>query len=97
MKEDVFKSISDFLDYDILATCMNSSFIVLIPKGDKPSKVSDFRRISLINSSMKLITKVLALRLNKILNKLISSSQSGFMKGRLSADSILIASEVIQG
>jgi hypothetical protein len=42
---------------------INGSYITLIPKIDNPSKVGDFRPISLLNNSFKLVTKVLANRL----------------------------------
>lgn len=43
---------------------INSSFITLIPK-DSPLTLNDFRPISLLNSSLKLLTKLLAERFNK--------------------------------
>lgn len=73
----------------------NSSFIALIPKSDSPKLPKDYRPISLINAGMKLITKVLAIRLKKVLNKLISEVQSGFMQGRQIWDGILLVSEII--
>lgn len=76
---------------------MNSSFIALVPKGEGACIVTDYRPISLINSCMKLVTTILAVRLNKVLQNLVSTTQSGFMKGRQTTDSILVASEVIQG
>jgi hypothetical protein len=39
------------------------SYIVLIPKVDNPLIVSEYRPISLLNSSIKLLTKLLANRL----------------------------------
>lgn len=91
---DIFCTIKNFFSCGHLPPGMNSSFIALIPKKEGATQVTDFRPISLINSSMKLITKILAIRLNKVLDTLISSNQSGFMKGRQAADSILIACEV---
>lgn len=97
MKIDVYKTISNFFEVGLLPININSSFIILILKADKACKVTDFRPISLINSCMKLIIKILALRLNKVLHKLVSSTQSGFIKGRHTSDSILVGSEVVQG
>jgi hypothetical protein len=42
---------------------INSSHIVLIPNIDNPTKVGDYKPISLLNSSVKLITKILANKL----------------------------------
>ena len=42
---------------------INSSFITLVPKISSPESISDFRPISLLNCSLKLLTKILADRL----------------------------------
>lgn len=70
------------------------STLFLIKKTPQPKSPRDFRPISLMNTSMKLLTKVLAGRLSPLLDKLVSESQSAFIKGRQITDSILIASEV---
>jgi retron-type reverse transcriptase len=42
---------------------INASHVLLVPKKDNPSKVGDFRPISLVNSSVKLLIELLANRL----------------------------------
>jgi hypothetical protein len=44
--------------------------------------VNDYRPISLLNSSVKLLTKILANRLQKVITKLIHANQYGFIKDR---------------
>lgn len=74
---------------------LNSSFMTLIPKVFQPSKVQDYRPISLINCTMKILLKLLANRMKNVLHKLVAEEQSAFIKGRLISDSILITSEVV--
>lgn len=50
---------------------INNSFIVLISKKDGPQGVADYRPISLLNTSIKLLTKILANRLQQPIKKLI--------------------------
>lgn len=57
---------------------LSSSFITLIPKQSHPSKVTDFQSIRLMNSSMKLLTKLLAERLKRALPSLIPEEQNDF-------------------
>ena len=51
---------------------LNSTFIALIPKKDKPLSFADFRPISLCNLVYKLIAKVAAQCLKPFLDKFIS-------------------------
>lgn len=57
--------------------------------------MQDFRPISLINSSFKLLLKVLANRLKGVLGNLISEEQTAFVKGRNINESIFMVNEVI--
>ena len=51
---------------------LNSTFLALIPKKDKPVSFVDFRPISLCNLVYKLITKIIALMLKPHLDFYIS-------------------------
>jgi hypothetical protein len=61
---------------------INRSFITLIPKKDSPRTVNDYRPISLLNSSLKILTKLVANRLQKVIQSVVHSNQYGFIKGR---------------
>lgn len=74
---------------------LNHTNIVLIPKVDNPTKMSQFRPISLCNVVYKLISKVLTNRLKKVLHKVISPNQSEFIKGRQISDNILVVHELL--
>jgi hypothetical protein len=57
-----------------------SSYISLIPKKDTPITINEYRPISLLNSSVRLLTKLLANRLQKVITRLIHKNQYGFIK-----------------
>ncbi|GJU48519.1 RNA-directed DNA polymerase, eukaryota, reverse transcriptase zinc-binding domain protein [Tanacetum coccineum] len=74
----------------------NSPFFTLIRKVSNPIFIKDFRLISLIGIHYKIITKILANRLSKVIEKIVSIEQSAFISGRQILDGPLILSGVIE-
>lgn len=74
---------------------MNLSFIVLVPKKEGRQSIDDFRPISLIDCLYKIISKTLARRLSKVLESLISETQSAFIDGRQILDGIVVLNEIV--
>ncbi|RVW85403.1 Polyadenylate-binding protein RBP47B' [Vitis vinifera] len=60
---------------------LNSTFIVLIPKKGCTDDLKDFRPISLVGSLYKILAKVLANRLKRVVGNVISNSQHAFVEG----------------
>ncbi|KAI3461929.1 hypothetical protein Pfo_018592 [Paulownia fortunei] len=95
IQEDVRDAVEDFFSGTPMPRSFTATTLVLIPKTDSPDTWNDFRPISLCNVTNKIITKLLSLRLAKLLPDLIAPSQSGFVQGRLISDNILLAQELI--
>jgi hypothetical protein len=72
-----------------------SYFITLIPKVASPSVIGEFRPISLLGCLYKLISKVLVARLAKVMNSVVASTQTAFLKGRNLVDGVLVVNEVV--
>lgn len=66
--------VKDFFLTGELVGDINATNIVLIPKKKHPCKLTELRPIALCNVIMKIITKVLANRLKKVLDSIISDT-----------------------
>jgi len=93
-KDEVVTMFHEFHGSPWLPKAFTSYFLALIPKCESPQQALDFSPISLLGSLYKLIAKVLAARLKKVLPELISPNQSAFLKDRSMVDSALVLNEV---
>ena len=54
---------------------LNSTFLVLVPKKENAADIKDFRPISLVGGLYKILAKVLANRLKKVVGQVVSTSK----------------------
>ena len=90
---DVVKAVLTWLNSNTICPSFNHTYITLIPKVKCPQKVTEFHPIALCNILCKLVSKVLANRLKKLLPDIISESQSAFQSDKAISNSILVAFE----
>lgn len=95
--EEVSSAVAEFFSSGTLLKQWNATTLVLIPKIQNASKVSDFRPISCLNTLYKVISRVLASRLKSLLPYVISHHQSAFLACRQLSENVLLASEIVQG
>ncbi|KAH7684024.1 RNA-directed DNA polymerase protein [Dioscorea alata] len=93
LREDIFKLCNDFYGGTINYERINWVHLALIAKTSAPTEASDFRPISLINSTCKIISKILSSIRSLVIGELVDDSQSGFIKGRYIADNIIAAQD----
>jgi hypothetical protein len=72
MGEEVCDFILSILNFGDIPTELNMTHIALVLKKNNPINVTEFRPISLCNVLYKIVSKVLANRLKKILSYIIS-------------------------
>ena len=71
--------------------------ITLIPKGDENlTELKNWRPISLLNIDYKILSKVLARRMEKVLPKLVLSDQTGFVNGRYIGQNIRLLNDIME-
>ncbi|XP_055960979.1 uncharacterized protein LOC126672148 [Mercurialis annua] len=74
---------------------INRTLITLIPKCENPESIKSFRPISLCNVIYKIITKIIANRLKKVMPHIIGPMQTSFVEGRHITDKIILAQEAL--
>ena len=76
------------LENSAVATGLEMSVFVPIPKTGNAKKCSHYRTIALISHSSKVMFKILHARLQQYLNCELPDVQAGFRKGRATRDQI---------
>lgn len=92
---DLVEMIRGFFLGDQLDKKITATSLVLIPKIKNTKGLSDFGPISLGSFSSKIITKIIASRLSRILPNIINEEQFGFVKGRQIHESIALAQKIV--
>jgi hypothetical protein len=86
--EDLLEMVEESRSRGFIVGSLNSTFLALIPKVNKPVTFGDFRPISLCNLVYKLISKIIANQIKPILSRSLFAEQLGFLKGRQIQDAI---------
>ena len=71
---EMMQVFEEFHAQNVVFRSHNATFLEFIPKKEGASDVQDFRPISLVGSLYKIIAKVLANRLKRVMGKLVSYS-----------------------
>ena len=82
------KSLNEAYEKGEMSTTLRQCVINCLPKGNKPRHYLNYwRPISLLPVIYKIRSSAILNRLKKVLDKLISKNQSGFVSGRYIEDS----------
>ena len=95
LKLEIMEVLANFHSQAIFEKSLNATFLVLIPKKVDVVNVRDFRPISLVGSIYKVISKLLANRLRRVITGIISKSQNAFVLDKQILNFILIANECL--
>ena len=91
----IVAEVQNFFESGTMSPSINTTHVRLIPKGQGPKFVSDYRPIALYKVYYKIISKILSLRLRPILGHIVSENQSALLPGRAITDNVLITHEML--
>jgi len=93
----LLKSWEYSLEMGHMSQDQRQSIITLIPKKDKDKSIlANLRPISLTNTDVKIITKAITLKLNPILETIISPTQTAYVPKRQVTDNNLLLDKIIE-
>ncbi|KAF3645754.1 putative COP9 signalosome complex subunit 4-like [Capsicum annuum] len=90
---DLVAALQNFHKEEIFEKSINASFVVLIPKKVGAMELKDFRPISLIGGVYKIIAKLMAERLKKVIHSLMAKERAwirGFQVGTRATNNLEI-------
>ncbi|XP_059069967.1 uncharacterized protein LOC131859829 [Cryptomeria japonica] len=95
ISKDLLDLYNEAISNGSLGPDINQGIIKLLPKDGNKALIKNWRPITLLNVSYKVLAKILALRLVDILPKFIGPSQTGFIKGRYILENLITSWEAM--
>lgn len=96
IKVDQCAFVLDFFQRSYLPRGISDTTLILLPKKLNANQITDFRPISLGNFSGKIVSKILAMRLTRILPSLVDEVHAGFVKEHSILTHIVLAREILR-
>lgn len=95
VKREVVTAVKEFFYSGKLLCKVNATSLVLMPKVDAANRVMDYRLIACCNTVDKFISKILSVRLHRVLVDLVDGAQGALVINRSMAHNILLSQELL--
>nr|XP_009608206.1 uncharacterized protein LOC104102245 [Nicotiana tomentosiformis] len=86
---EITDAIKEFFSTGKIYKAIKCTAVTLVPKVTKPTTVKECRPIACYSILYKMISNILASRLQKVMPFIISEAQAGFIPGRKIADNVM--------
>ena len=97
IKDMVFQSFQYSYETKKLSSFQRMGILNLLPKKDKDIRyLANWRPVSLLNTDYKILTKLLAIRLQKVIPSIINSDQVGYIKNRYIGENVRILYDLLE-
>lgn len=96
IKDLVYESYCYAMDVGELSIEQRRGILTLIPKMNRDNRyLKNWRPISLLNCDYKILTKLLAKRLQTVMQSIVDDDQSGYIKDRFIGENIITTANVM--
>ena len=98
LKKPLFESFIESVEKESLTISQRRAILTLLPKSKDRNllkNVSHYRPISLTNTDYKIYSKILAMRMQTVLKKIINTNQVGYIVGRSINNHIRLIDDII--
>ncbi|CAI5975289.1 unnamed protein product [Closterium sp. NIES-65] len=85
----------DFASSAVLSTEVKEAVTILLHKKGDKDQLNNYRPITLLNFTYKVLARVVADQMKKALSKVISPEQYGFLSGRRLTDAVGLVADII--
>ena len=96
IKNFVIEVFNEIYEKGQLSNTQRKAVLSLIFKGGDRELLKNYRPISLTNSDYKIISFILSNRVHKVLHKIISADQTGYIKKRFIGCNIRLVEDIIE-
>jgi len=97
IKQFVYNSFKYSFESGELSIDQRRAILTLLPKPNKDIRfLKNWRPISLLNTDNKILTKLLATRLQKVIQQIVKDDQVGYIKNRFIGENIRTLADLIQ-
>nr|ABA98327.2 transposon protein, putative, CACTA, En/Spm sub-class [Oryza sativa Japonica Group] len=95
IKHDLLTMFNEFHAGELPIFSLNFGVITLIPKVKEANRIQQYRPICLLNASFKIFTKVATNRINSVADRIVSPTQTAFMRGCNILDGVVVIHETV--
>lgn len=96
-RKDVDNAVRKFFEFGLLHRAMKCTCITLLPKAIHVTYIKQYRPISCYIVLYKMISKIIAKRLQVVSGGIVNPGQSRFIHNRKILDNVQLAYELIKG
>ena len=96
IKDFLVEALNECYLTGVMSNTQRKGLITLLYKKGDCEELKNWRPITLLNCDYKIITAVLASRVQKIIGEIVHDNQTGYIKGRLAACNVRLTKDVIE-